>query len=186
MSDNPKSVFEKEIQLLSHAREQLDHGEDYDYKEEFIRLTEAYSTLLNDVRLLTSVSDRLQRKNNQINETLTEINEELNQQAEEVRTTHEALTSKSLAIQQHIEELKATRNNLSLAKVRRRATSIIMIVAIILLVLTELFDRFVMQGSAWGSKILLIILIKPLDNFIVERLKRKMQNIAQQTIVSTQ
>lgn len=168
-----KTVFEYETQILNRSREVISNGSVTDYKQLYTELTTAYEALLNDIKLLTSVSDRLQRKHNQTNEKLREINEELNQQAEEIKAIHEALQTKNAEITTRIEELKATKNDLTLAKIRRRATSIIVIVAITLLILTELFDRFVMEGSSWASKIILIILIKPLDNFIMERLKRK-------------
>lgn len=168
-----KTVFEYETQVLARSREILNNGSVADYKQPYTDLTNAYESLLNDIKLLTSVSDRLQKKHNQTNEKLREINEEFSQQAEEIRAIHEALQMKNAEIIARIEELKATKNDLTLARIRRRATGIIVIVAIILLVLTELFDRFVMEGSSWASKIILIILIKPLDNFIMERLKRR-------------
>lgn len=168
-----KTVFEYETQILARSREILNNESMTDYKQPYIYLTNAYESLLNDIKLLTSVSDRLQKKHNQINERLREINEESSQQAEEIRAIHEALQMKNAEITARIEELKATKNDLTLARIRRRATGIIVIIAIVLLVLTELFDRFVIEGSSWASKIILIILIKPLDNFIMERLKRR-------------
>jgi len=178
-----KTVFEHESQILVRSREILNNESTVDYKQPYIDLTNSYESLLNDIKLLTSVSDRLQKKHNQTNERLREINEEFSQQAEEIKAIHEALQTKNAEITARIEELKATKNDLTLARIRKRATSIIVVVAIILLVLTELFDRFVMEGSSWASKILLIILIKPLDNFIMERLKRK--EFAQVNISST-
>lgn len=168
-----KTVFEYETEILARSREILNSESVTDYKQPYNNLTNAYEALLNDIKLLTSVSDRLQKKHNQTNEKLREINEEFSQQAEEIKAIHEALQSKNTEITARIEELRSTKNDLTLAKIRKRATSIIVVVAIILLVITELFDRFVMEGSSWASKIILIILIKPLDNFIMERLKRK-------------
>jgi hypothetical protein len=178
-----KTVFEHESQILVRSREILNNESIVDYKQPYIDLTNSYESLLNDIKLLTSVSDRLQKKHNQTNERLREINEEFSQQAEEIKAIHEALQTKNAEITARIEELKATKNDLTLARIRKRATSIIVVVAIILLVLTELFDRYIMEGSSWASKILLIILIKPLDNFIMERLKRK--EFAQVNISST-
>jgi len=178
-----KTVFEHESQILVRSREILNNESTVDYKQPYIDLTNSYESLLNDIKLLTSVSDRLQKKHNQTNERLREINEEFSQQAEEIKAIHEALQTKNAEITARIEELKATKNDLTLARIRKRATSIIVVVAIILLVLTELFDRFIMEGSSWASKILIIILIKPLDNFIMERLKRK--EFAQVNISST-
>lgn len=168
-----KTVFEHETEILLRSRELLNNESIIDFKQPYIELTNAYEALLNDIKLLTSVSDRLQKKHNQTNEKLREINEEASQQAEELKAIHEALQAKNTEITIRIEELKATKNDLTLARIRKRATSIIVIVAIILLIMTELFDRFVMEGSSWASKIILIILIKPLDNFIMERLKRR-------------
>jgi hypothetical protein len=168
-----KTVFEYESQILIRSREILNNESIVDYKQPYIDLTNSYEALLNDIKLLTSVSDRLQKKHNQTNERLREINEKSSQQAEEIKAIHESLQAKNAEITARIEELKATKNDLTLAKIRRRATGIIVIVAIILLVLTELFDRFVMEGSSWASKIIIIIMIKPLDNFIMERLKRR-------------
>lgn len=168
-----KTVFEHETEILLRSRELLNNESIIDFKQPYLDLTNAYEALLNDIKLLTSISDRLQKKHNQTNEKLREINEEASQQAEELKAIHEALQAKNAEITIRIEELKATKNDLTLARIRKRATSIIVIVAIILLIMTELFDRFVMEGSSWASKIILIILIKPLDNFIMERLKRK-------------
>ncbi|MCS7027503.1 MAG: hypothetical protein NZ519_01950 [Bacteroidia bacterium] len=168
-----KTVFEYETQVLNNARQILQNGTLPDYREPYTKLTEAYMVLLDDIRLLTSVSDRLQRKHNQTNQRLRELNEELSQQAEEIKAINEALQAKNAEITTRIEELKATKNDLTLARIRRKATSIIVVVAIILLILTELFDRFVMAGTSWASKIILIIIIKPLDNFIMEQLKRR-------------
>ncbi|MCS7076036.1 MAG: hypothetical protein NZ455_04980 [Bacteroidia bacterium] len=175
MQEEPskKTVFENEIQILNDSREILKNGSVSDFSEAYRRITQAYASLLNDVKLLTSVSDRLQRKHNQANQKLREINEELIQQTEEIRAIHEALQTKNAEITARIQELKAAKNDLTLAKIRRKATSIIVIVAIVLLILTEIFDRFVMEGTSWASKVILIIIIKPLDNFIMERLKRR-------------
>ncbi len=111
-------LFDKELQILKETREvlKLESVEGNTYKDQLILLSERYEEVLDQTKLITKVSDRQQKRINKINVTLNSVNAEME--------------SKNV-------ELQETLDDLAVAKVGRRATTITGIVFVGLFLLTE-------------------------------------------------
>lgn len=113
------------------------------------RISEDYSGVLDQVALVTKVSDRLQRK-------LAEANNEILAKNQEIRSKNE--------------ELKQTLGKLAKAKLGRRASSIVLIVGLALLVVEEyLLDDYLSQLNIGGMidvslKIMIAVSMKFLES----------------------
>jgi len=74
-------VFEKEDQILAYsktvAERPLEKTTHQEVQTEYCTLTDNYGKLLDEVKLLTAVSDRLQRKLNKANENVIKKNAEV-------------------------------------------------------------------------------------------------------------
>lgn len=118
MANKENTIFEKEKQNLESNKRFLER-QNYTREEagaQIKKMNEDYSELLDQVKIITKISDRLQRKLDRTNEKLNKTNEELNQKNIELERTIDALTK---------------------ARISRKATTIVFVVAIILFVLTE-------------------------------------------------
>ncbi len=106
-----KGVFEKESAILDHIQNFLekDTVKAEEYKEEINQISRYYEELLDQAKLITKVSDRLQNKLNNLNAKLND---------------------KNIELQNTIDELTK-------AKVGRRATTIALFVAVGLFLLSE-------------------------------------------------
>ena len=106
-------VFEKEKQILAHCKEILaipaEQQQNTNLLQEYEVLSKQYAQLLDEVKLLTSVSDRLQSKLNKANDNVTKKNEE-------------------------IEQLSQV---LVKAKAQRKASNVLLVVAVVFFVVTE-------------------------------------------------
>ncbi|MCS7019275.1 MAG: hypothetical protein RMJ87_09610 [Cytophagales bacterium] len=148
-------VFEKENEILRHSKDVLASPELLSaqaWQQEYERLAQSYAQLLGEVKLLTSVSDRLQNKLNKANENIARKNEELTQ-------TLEMLTRE---------------------RIGKRATTIVLILAAFFFIVSELVIDPQLQQSAkiFGAsglivlKVTVAIALKPIE-MILENLLLK-------------
>jgi hypothetical protein len=149
-SSEKYQVFEREAQILNHAKETLQIPEDdmntKAFRAEYELLTQSYAQLLGEVKLLTSVSDRLQNKLNKANESIARKNEELTQ-------TIEMLTK---------------------ARAGRRATTIVLLIAVLFFVISEwVIDPQIQEHTLlFGTsgvvmlKVLAAVALKPLETLL--------------------
>lgn len=140
-------VFGKESSYLVHSQNIADQAEELSPEElvrEYRALHNQYSVLLGDVKLVTSVSDRLQNKLNNANELIMERNEKL---------------------KQTIRLLKA-------ARAGKKATTIVLLLAVVLFLISEAFiepsiERIV---NNWHIGLLLkgiiALLLKPIESLV--------------------
>ncbi|WP_448518652.1 hypothetical protein [Rhodoflexus sp.] len=157
MSRQPEKyqVFEKENEILRHSKDLLARPEllsDQSWQQEYEQLVQSYAQLLGEVKLLTSVSDRLQSKLNKANEGITRKNEELAQ----------------------------TLDMLVRERVSKRATAIVLVLAALFFVVSELFidPRIEENVTILGLsgvivlKIVAVVMLKPIE-IVLENLLLK-------------
>lgn len=159
-SSRKKNLFSQEASVLRKALDVLEKEgvTDSEIKEEFVSLCNSYEELLDQSKLITKVSDRLQKKINKSNEDLEQKNV----------------------------ELQDTLDSLTRARVGRKATTITLIIFIIVFLLAEWgvephIDRYVLANfkGYWtilsvqlGSKAILALLLKPIE-MLVEKILLK-------------
>ena len=160
------NVFEKEFEYLKEInlfiKEELSGEEENNkYKETLLSLSQRYEETLDESRLITRVSDRLQRKVDNANQKLEENNIELQQ-------TVDALTK---------------------ARVGRKATTIVLAIAVILFLLVEGILETIIDDWAdstfttrdyktpisLGIKLMLALLLRPIEVLVEKGL---MKNVA--------
>jgi hypothetical protein len=166
-------AYARETETLSRFK-QLVGREDISKEEALEGLStmlKDYDRLLTDVKLLTSVGDRLQRK-------LKSANVMLREQSDEIRSINENLQVTNTELKLTIDELTKTRAG-------RKAQTYVLTVTIILFFISELLEKVMEnylnsstseQIVAWGMKLLLVLLIKPLEGYIEQRLVRAAMN----------
>lgn len=145
--DAPKNVFESEAIALQTAQTQLAQHQDpvSPLWNAFQALTHSYEKLLGDATVITNISDRLQSKLNQANETLT-------QQSAEIKAINERLNKQNVLLQNTIDELTKT-------KVGKKATTIVLVVCVLLFILSELvLDPWI--EKYWQNAVIFAILTK--------------------------
>ncbi|WP_250630537.1 hypothetical protein [Rhodoflexus caldus] len=162
MSKQPEKyqVFEKENEILRNAKELLakpDMLPEHSWVKEYELLAQSYAQLLGEVKLLTSVSDRLQNKLNKANESIARKNDELTQ----------------------------TLDMLTKERVGKRATTIVLMLAALFFIISELvIDPQLQEGAKiFGAsglimlKITVAIALKPLEvlleNLLLKTAARK-------------
>ncbi|TAE01275.1 MAG: hypothetical protein EAZ97_03570 [Bacteroidetes bacterium] len=160
--DDKNLVFEKEQNILQHSQKVLEESESLSkikWASEYETLMSSYAQLLNETKLLTSVSDRLQNKLNKANDQIAKKNAEL---------------------QETIDELTK-------AKASRKAGTIILLIAIGFFLFSELIDPYVMAlvnatDSLFHSMIVpflikgvLVVVLKPIESFVEDRLLKLAQ-----------
>ncbi len=146
-----KSIYQREVDFLQKAKDFMKGG---DYSKEELQLQtkdliENYEELVDQVKIITKISDRLQRKLNKTNEKLEQTNDELNETNIKLNETIDALTE---------------------AKIGRKSAIIVMIVAIALFIVSEawiepIIDKHFPNSQypfvGLGLKLVVAILIKP-------------------------
>ncbi len=168
-SSRKKNLFSQEASVLRKSQEVLgkEGVTDSEIKAELISLCNSYEELLDQSKLITKVSDRLQKKINKSNEDLEQKNV----------------------------ELQDTLDSLTRAKVGRKATTITLVIFIIVFLLAEWgvephIDEYALTNfnGYWtilsvqlGSKAILALLLKPIE-MVVEKvlLKQAEAEIKQQ------
>lgn len=133
---NNNQVFEKEDQILAYSKSITEKASEelsaHAVRGEYQTLTENYGKLLDEVKLLTAVSDRLQRKLNKANENVIKKNAEVKESAERLHKAHAdrraifiativglsfIVVSEAL-VESHIEQLFDTRPTLILTSIK--------------------------------------------------------------------
>lgn len=147
MSSKKENLFRFEAQVLENSESLLSkEGISFEeYKEAYKELCHNYSELLDQTKLITKVSDKLQNKLNTVNEAL------------EVKNI----------------ELSNTIDELTKARVGRKAQTIILFIGLSLFILEEivlepLIDSIV-KDNIWISlavKLVIAFLLKPLESFV--------------------
>ena len=153
-----KNLFERELELLNDSKDVLAQ-EDLTFeglKTELNSFHAHYEDLLDQSKLITKVSDRLQKKINKANDELESKNNQLTE-------TIDALTA---------------------ARVGRKATTIVLIIFIALFLLMEglvepRIDYYISDHPEWGNygtmialsiKGVLALLLRPIEKIVEKQL----------------
>lgn len=169
---NSSNVFVRELKALNQAKEILEKTGDAEIisKDYFVELCTHYESLLGDTRVITNISDRLQNKLNKANDVLHE-------RSEEIKTINDQLNEQNLLLQNTIDELTKT-------KLSRRATTITIIAAVLLFILSEGFlEPFIEEQArkadyhanwiSFAFKGFIALLLKPIEYLIDRYLQRE-------------
>lgn len=176
-------AYSRESEIINHfrtiaAKTETDPAQTAEALKD---LTSHYERLLDDSKLLTSVGDRLQKK-------LKSANLMLREQAEEIKRANTAIQEKNVELQNTIDEL--TR-----AKASRRATTLLLLVAVGLFLVAEIpeplveayFSRFSWGGAAvWVIKGSIALLLAPLQSFIEGQVLKQMTRRQQRERLAAQ
>lgn len=159
--DTPRELYHEEIKRLKEFRSQI--GSHSIYKEQLEEFSDDYEELVAQAKVITRVSDRLQKKLDSANLQIREQNEE---------------------IKEKNQELTKTIYQLAEAKMGRRASTIMLTVAIALFILEQVVvqpwieDNF--KNSYYLEYVLFIgifFLVKflesGLENFFMKKEKKK-------------
>ena len=147
------------INQLDHLINNIETLPPEEIKSQLQVFAKNHKKLLQEVKLLTSVGDRLQKK-------VKSANEMLQEQAEEIRKINKDLQDKNIELQFTIDELTK-------AKAGKRATTIILIFALVLFLFTELlesmFETFFTGANMliiYAFKISLALGFKPIEGLL--------------------
>ena len=147
-----KGLFSNELDILTANQElSSSNAEEQVVRKAYKELCDNYEDLLDQTRLLTKVGDKLQNKLNNINQ---------------------AINDKNIELQNTIDEL--TR-----AKVGRKAATLTLLFVIFLFVISEgVIDPIIdgnTNGNTWLSmlyKAVIALLLKPLEGFLEKYLMK--------------
>ena len=155
-------AFKKETEILKSLETVLKDPETTQeiLTAEVQKIAKSYKRMLGDAKVLTSIGDRLQKK-------LKGANVLLQEQAEEIQKINKEVHNKNIELQLTIDEL--TR-----AKAGRRASTIILVLTIMLFAVSEIlewgFQNFFDNGSniifLYAFKILLVVGFKPIESLL--------------------
>ena len=146
-----QSIYHQESGYLQKSKEFIETEDNTaeDIRNEFNKLLDNYEDLIAQVKIITKISDRLQKKLNKTNDKLAVTNDQLHDTNIKLNDTIDALTE---------------------AKIGRRAGTIVMIVAIALFILSEVWIEPIIDSHfpnseyplvGLGLKLVVAILIKP-------------------------
>lgn len=139
-------IFEKESVFVRELKEfcKQDEKAAPPYKDKLEEATEHFEELINQAQLITKVSDRLQHKLNNLNDKLN---------------------IKNVELQETIDELTK-------ARASRKATTIVLVVAVVLFLVSEaVLEPYIESHTSnvylgFGAKFALMLLLKPIDFFV--------------------
>jgi hypothetical protein len=156
-----QSIYHRELENLEQSKQFLKRNE-YSKMElqlEFKKLVEHYEELIDQVKIITKISDRLQGKLNKTNEALELSNVQLAELNNQLNQTIDELTE---------------------ARIGRRAATLVMIMAIGLFIISEvaiepMIDDYFGDNYFVGLslKLIVAILIKPGEEFTNKYMLRK-------------
>lgn len=141
------NLFERQAEELGRAKAFLEDKdvENDKLKTEYNRLVDNFEETIGELKLITKVSDKLQNKLDKTNSALDNKNKELQE-------TLDALTK---------------------AKVGRKAATIILVLAVVLFILEEVFIEKIIDNysgsNVWfslGAKGAIALGLKPLEGFL--------------------
>ena len=146
MSSKKENLFRIEAEILESSKSFLskENITAEEYKDSFKELCFNYSELLDQTKLITRVSDKLQNKLN---------------------SAYESLETKNI-------ELRSTIDELTKARVGRKAQTIILFLGLSLFILEEIvLEPFIdiYSTNIWLSlsiKLIIALLLKPLESFV--------------------
>jgi hypothetical protein len=156
-----QSIYQKELENLEQSKKFLQRNEysKIEMQLEFKKLVENYEELVDQVKIITKISDRLQNKLNKTNDALEASNVQLADLNHQLNETIDQLTE---------------------AKIGRRAGTIVLFIAIGLFIVSEVFiepriDDMFADNSLVGLslKLVVAILIKPGEDFANKYLLKK-------------
>lgn len=151
-----ENIFQKEKAYIQEASEFLetDDAQQLDkLTEGYKSITENYSELLDQITLITRISDRLQKKLDQTNDKLATLNDQLN--------------DKNVELQNTIDDLVK-------ARVGRKATTIVFVFALILFVFSEaLIEPYI---DSYADNIYLSLAIKAIIAMSIKPLEMLVEN----------
>ncbi len=159
-------VFAKENDDLARFRnlvENVDVSADA-LREALHQLLKGYEAILEDNKIMIQQGDRMQRK-------LKSAFTELNQQKEEIER-------QNTEIQKINRELQLTLNALTKAKASRKAQTFTLFLALGLFIVSEILEELseTVLDNFWisfGVKVLLVLLLKPLESFLEGHFQRR-------------
>jgi len=160
---HPRDIFAKEFEELKKIQNLIENknlGEDEDLWDRYVNLSEQYERLLNDSAVITSISDRLQNR-------LEKTNQKLQEQSEEIKTINNELEARNQLLEQTISELTKT-------KISKKATTIVLIAAVVLFIVSEgVLEPFIEMHTesfilGFLAKGTIALLLRPID-YLVER-----------------
>jgi len=137
-------------------------------KENYKLLCDKYDRLIGEAKLLTSVSDRLHAK-------LNEANEKLKKQSDEINKINDDLKVNNQLLQDTIDQLVK-------AKVGRKASSIVLLIAILLFIISEgvleplVEERVGNTSIGFIFKLGIAVLLKPIDVLVERYMMRRALN----------
>ena len=154
MQDHRHDVFEKEVQALNHAKSmvKIEGATLEDMRTEYALLVKDYEKLLDDTRVITKISDRLQNRLDRANEKLSLSRDEIARKNEMLQSTIDELTK---------------------ARIGRKATTIVLGAAVLLFLISEVFLEPIVDayannfGISIFIKLSIALLLKPID-YLVE------------------
>ncbi len=132
-------AFQSEINTLNAAREVLERGEVVPQAElvsAYKNIVEEYEKLLDEVKFLTKVSDKLEAKLNSTNEQLKTYNATLATEAETAKAQKDKVLEKNKQLFQEKTDLDFKMN-------RFQMTLIILIVILVVVVIILLYWAFI-------------------------------------------
>lgn len=160
-------VFGKEKDILNHVQnicEKPDIAHE-ELKGEYDNLTSHYGRLLKEVKMLTSVSDRLHVK-------LDDANQQLSEQANNIQEINEELTVNN-------EQLNRTLQQLLKAKVSNKALTIVLLIAIVLFLITEVWIEPYVESHIDNKYVglflkgIVALTLKPIDTMVEHYLMKR-------------
>jgi len=166
-------IYEQESQRLKRSKEFIQKG-DYEMEDlqlQYKSLIEYYEELFDQVKIITKISDRLQRKLDKTNDKLADTNDQLNVRNVELQETIDALTK---------------------ARIGRRAATLVLAMAITLFLVSEAIiepriedwamDYYQEDSMAFYVglflKFLIALMIKPLEMIVERTLTKRAQRKA--------
>ena len=167
-----RNVFEKEEELLKTTLE-LSESEKFrkdPLLDEYKKLSSAFSKLLDEAILITSVSDRLQNKLNRAHDKLQAQSEEINKINTELAYNNE--------------QLQKTVDELTKVRVSRRAATYVIVLAMILFLVSEgLIEPHIEAQTdnaliGLSLKLLIALIIKPIEAVVEKLLMKRAANSA--------
>ena len=161
-----EKVYLREIEELERAQAFIaqENIENHIFRNEYVKLVDSFDDAVGQMRLITKVSDKVQKKLDRVNTALDNKNAELD--------------SKNAELQKTIDELTQ-------ARAGKIAATIVLVIAVMLFLLEELFIDNVIKNllgttSQWASiitKLVVVLMLKPLEgileNFIISYLYKK-------------
>jgi len=131
-------AFQVETASLTAARETLERVgvPESELREAYTKLVEDYEKLLDEVKFLTKVSDKLESKLNASNEQLKQYNAPLSNEAESAKAQKDKVLEKNKQLYQEKSELDFKMNRFQL-------TLIVLIVILFVVVIILLYWAFI-------------------------------------------